>query len=241
MARHRDKKWEEISKGTTDIGRLIYAYEIRNKTLNRSPKTTAWYSNNLRLFKDFLVANGYSLAIGDIGIQEVREYIVYLQQRKRFQGHPLTPVKDQKLSPQTIRAHVETLKAFFTWLYTERYTQDNRLEKLEFPKVPKKYVDVLSEEEKQKILASIDQNSEFGARNLAVVIMLLDTGLRLAELINLRLGDTHIEQGYVRVMGKGARNKSRSKLVAFLKVSSISMWCGDSLKSASLGNTENIS
>ena len=147
---------------------MIHAFEIRNRTLNRSPKTTAWYSNNLRLFKDFLVANGYSLAIGDIGIQKVREYIVYLQQRKRFQGHPLTPVRDQQLSPQTIRSHVETLKAFFTWLHVEGYTRDNRLEKLAFPKVPKKYVDVLSEEGKRVARLQEWLLASISVRNIAV-------------------------------------------------------------------------
>jgi integrase/recombinase XerC/integrase/recombinase XerD len=195
------------SRDKTDIVTLIHAFEVANKVLNKSPKTTAWYSNNLRLFKDFLQGGGYSLSIGDIGMQEVRDYVLYLKEKRRYSGHRLTPTRPEGLSPCTIRAHVETLKAFSSWLFEEGYTDSNKLERLKFPKVPRKYVEVLSAEEIRKIVSSIDTANPVGARNVAVVIILLDTGIRLAELVNLKCGDVHIEQGYLKVMGKGSRER----------------------------------
>jgi len=201
------KRWQHVPKDQTTLDQLIWAFEVRNRTLNRSPKTTSWDSNNLRLFKNFLEAHGYSLAIGDIGIQVVREYIMHLQTKNKYDNHPLTPVREERLTPCTIRDHVETIKALFTWLSEEGYTETNKLEMLKYPKVPKKYVEVLSDEEIRKVLSIIDQDSPAGARNAAIMVTFLDTGLRVAELVNLKMGDARIEQGYLKVMGKGSRER----------------------------------
>lgn len=207
MAASHTGNQDSMPRGTIGLGELIHAFEITNRTLNRSPKTTAWHSSNLRLFKDFLAARGSSLAISDIGIQEAREYILYLQERKRYVGHPLTPTRDERLSPRTVRAHVESLKAFFSWLFAEGYTESNKLKRLRFPAVPRRYVEVLNAEEIGRILASIDQSNPMGLHNMPVVVTLLDTGLRLAELVSLKFADARVEQGYLKVMGKGSRER----------------------------------
>ena len=207
MATRQTTGHESTSRGKADLGRLIHAFEVTNRTLNKSPKTTAWYSNNLRLFKDYLLARGHSLAIDDIGLDEVREYVLYLQERKKYQGHPLTPTRDERVSPRTVQAHVQTLKVFFAWLFNEGYTKSNKLERLGCPKVPKKYVDVLSEEEIHRIFSCLRQDDDAGTRNMAIIATLLDTGLRLAELVNLKEADAHVEEGYLKVMGKGSRER----------------------------------
>lgn len=201
------RKYGSTPRGRVDLGGLIHAFEVTNRTLNKSPKTTAWYSNNLRLFKDFLMRHGYSLTIDDIGLEEAREYVLYLQERKKFEGHPLTPARDERLSPRTVQAHVETLKAFSAWLFEEGYTESNQLARLGCPKVPKRYVDVLSEDEVRRILSCINTEGVVGMRNAAMVTTLLDTGLRLAEMVSLKKADAHIEQGYLKVMGKGSRER----------------------------------
>lgn len=123
----------------------------------------AWYSNNLRLFVDFLKMIGHSVQLGDVGLPEVRHFVIYLQSKNKYDGHPLNPTQDRKLSPQTIRAHVETLKAFFSWLHQEEYTCTNKLEKLEFPKVPHKLVEILTEEEVKKDLSCTNLRQRWDA------------------------------------------------------------------------------
>lgn len=159
------------------------------------------------MFRQFLEDNGYPLELGKVSLQEAREFILYLQNRCRYEGHPITPAKPEKLSPQTIRGHVETLKAFFSWLYEEEYTEYNKLEKLEPPKVPRKFAEVLSDEEIKRVLSTLDQSNGLGTRNAAIIMTLLDTGLRCAELANLTIDDSHIEQGYLKVMGKGSKER----------------------------------
>ena len=207
MADKLGKRWQHVARDQTTLDQLIRAFELRNRTLNRSPKTTAWYSNNLRLFRGFLESQGYSLAIGDIGIQVVREYIVHLQTRNKYDGHPFTPAREERLAPCTIRDHVETIKALFTWLSEEGYTEANKLEMLRYPKVPRRYVEVLSDEEIRRVLSIMDQDSPAGARNTAIVLTFLDSGIRVAEMVNLKMGDARIDQGYLKVMGKGSKER----------------------------------
>ena len=207
MAARQTRRHAPKSEAKLDLVRLIHAFEVTNRAANKSPKTTAWYSSNLGLFKDFLIARGHSLAIDDVGLEEAREYVLYLQERKRFEGHPLTPARDQKLSPLTVQAHVRTLKAFYAWLFDEGYTKSNKLERLSRPKVPKRYVDVLREDEIRRILSCIRQDDAIGTRDMAMVVTLLDTGLRLAELVNLKRADARIEEGQLKVMGKGSRER----------------------------------
>ncbi len=203
----RNPRWDEVPRQNTTIDRLIKTFEIRNRTLNRSPKTVSWYSSNLGMFHRFLQARGYPLELERITINEVREFIVHLQNRNKYEEHPLTPTKAERLSPQTVRGYVQSLKAFFSWLYKEGYADYDRLEKLEFPKVPRKFVEVLNDQEVRQILSKLNLNTALGTRNAAIVTTLLDTGLRCAEMAGLTLGDSHIEEGYLKVMGKGAKER----------------------------------
>ncbi len=138
----------------------------------------------------------------------------------------MTPARDERLSPQTIRAHVETLKAFFSWLHQEGYVDDNPLEHVAFPKVPQKLKEILSKEEVERLLSGCDRRNPVRCRNSTILMLLLDTGLRCAELTSCKLGDVHIDRGYLKVMGKGARERMvpigvtvRKALVEYLRAS----------------------
>ncbi len=114
---------------------------------------------------------------------------------------------DEFLSAKTVQCHVRTLKAFFSWLHREGYTDENKLQKLKLPKALKRIIEPLSNEEISRILAATNTRAPAAVRDYAVVVTLLDTGLRASELMNLKLQDAHVEQRYLKVMGKG--NKER--------------------------------
>lgn len=92
------------------------------------------------LFSLLWVKEGDSLELGDVGLLEVRRYIVFLQGNNKYDGHQLKPTQKRKLSRHSIRAHVENLKASFTWLYEEEYTSKSKLEELEFPELSLPYL-----------------------------------------------------------------------------------------------------
>ncbi|MDI6815330.1 MAG: tyrosine-type recombinase/integrase, partial [Dehalococcoidales bacterium] len=141
------------------------------------------------------------------GDPEVREFILYLQERKRWQENPYVLNHQGKLQPISIQTYIRALRAFFNWLYKEGYTEENRLAKLKPPKAPTKVVEILTQEEINRVLGSIESNTASGARNYAILILLLDTGLRCSEMRNMQLQDVNIEGGYLKVMGKGGKER----------------------------------
>ena len=110
-------------------------------------------------------------------------------------------------APISIQNYVRGLRAFFAWLHREGYTEVHLLADLKPPRVPQKLTDILTEDEIRRILACFDPDTSTGCRERAIVVLLLDSGLRLSELTNLSLADTHIEQGYLKVMGKGSKER----------------------------------
>jgi len=189
------------------IETLVEGFELRNRSLNRSNATTRWHTDNLRDFIGFLRSKKYSLQIHEMTPKVIRAYIIHLQSKRRYDGHPLTPTQEQKLSPQTVRARVATLKAFFAWLQRDGYTERNVMKNIESPQVPKRLITILSREEVQRVLSAVNSRTSLGCRDLAIMMSLLDTGIRCAELTGLKLGDVHIGRGYLKVMGKGSRER----------------------------------
>ena len=99
------------------------------------------------------------------------------------------------------------MKAFSSWLLKEGYTSNNTLTSIRLPKAPIKIVDTLSPDEIEALIDTQNPLTSFGSRNIAILVTLLDTGLRCSELSNLLFENTHIEEGYLKVIGKGAKER----------------------------------
>ncbi len=202
MSTHADAK-----EKTYKLNALIEYYEVCNKAEGKSPRTIDWYSANLTKFLGYLTSRHLPDSIGSIDTKLLREYILYLQKKGRFTDHPYTPEKPDPLSTATIHAHVRTLRAFFSWLAREGLIQTNATRDLKPPKVLRKVVSTLSDEEILSILKTFNLRNPSDARNQTVFMLLLDTGLRIGELIGLKMVDIHMNEGYLKVLGKG--NKER--------------------------------
>ena len=189
------------------LSEYIEYYEICNQAEGKSPKTISWYTSNLRRFQNYLKSRHLSDSLDNIDIKLLRAYVIYLFKRKRFDGHPYTPMQDGLLSSASVHAHVRTLRAFFNWLVMEGLIKNNPAQELKLPKVSKKVISVLSDQEIETILNTLSLTNSSEARNRTVFMVLLDSGLRIGELVNLHMGDTHIDEGFLKVMGKGKKER----------------------------------
>ena len=102
---------------------------------------------------------------------------------------------------------ISSLKSFFGYLQLEEFREDNPASMLESPKIGLKLPDVLSETEIDQMIEVIDLSKSEGQRNRAIIEMLYGCGLRVSELTNLKISDLFFDEGFVRVIGKG--NKQR--------------------------------
>ena len=102
---------------------------------------------------------------------------------------------------------ISSLKCFFKYLMLENYREDYPMEYMDTPKFGMRLPDTLSVEEIDRLIAGIDLSTDEGHRNRAIIETLYGCGLRVSELVSLRLSDLFFEEGFVRVSGKG--NKQR--------------------------------
>ena len=194
-------------RGNHDIQELIKRYELAKRAEGKSPKTIKGYRELLLSFCQYINERIGGTAISGFTVDIVREYIIYLQTRPKFQGHPFTPARGNGLSVESVRDHVRTLKAFSTWLYIEEYTKENVLKNLKLPKPEETIIEPLSEDETIIILDSIDQKTAVGRRNHTMALLMLDTGLRAGGVAGAELENFKPTEGYLKVKGKG--NKER--------------------------------
>ena len=207
LARARNRRWQELEKNNISLDRLAKHFEACNRVEGKSTRTVEWYSRVLGYFGDYLDEQGHSTELGDLDLEVVRGFVLYLQTRRKWSKHPYIPCRDGHLAAISVQNYVRGLRAFFSWLYREGYTEENLLAELRPPKAPQKITDVLTDEEVTRIMSCLDSDTASGSRDLAMVITLLDCGLRLSEFTSLHLADTHIDQACLKVMGKGAKER----------------------------------
>jgi integrase/recombinase XerD len=102
---------------------------------------------------------------------------------------------------------ISGLKSFFNYLVFEDYRKDNPMELIEAPKIGRKLPDTLALEDIEKLIAAIDLSKAEGHRNKAIIETLYGCGLRVSELVNLKLSDLFFDEGFIRVTGKGDKQR----------------------------------
>ncbi|MDI1256753.1 MAG: site-specific tyrosine recombinase XerD [Flavobacterium sp.] len=114
----------------------------------------------------------------------------------------------KEVNPRSQARIISGLKSFFSYLIFEDYRNDNPLELIETPKTGRKLPDTLSVADIDAIIGAIDfENSEEAERNRAMLETLYGCGLRVSELVELKISDLFFEEGFIKVTGKG--NKQR--------------------------------
>jgi len=187
------RNWLNINMKGLDLAKLITHFAQSNKAEGKSPKTVSWYSDMLLDFVNYLKRVEKCTTLAEFGVRNVREFIIHEQVRG--------------MSPYTVQAKVRALKAFSSWLFKEGYMPDNTLTSIKLPKAPIKIVDTLTPDEIEALIDTQNPLTFLGSRNIAILVTLLDTGLRCSELSNLLFENTHIEEGYLKVMGKGSKER----------------------------------
>jgi integrase/recombinase XerC/integrase/recombinase XerD len=176
-----------------ELTKLISHFALNNRSEGKSPRTESWYTEMLSDYTRWLRLTGMRETLSGLDVTSAREFILYQQ--------------GKGLSPYTIQGHVRALKAFSSWLFAEGYTPDSVLAGLKLPKVPTMMIEPLTQAEIEKLLSMQNPLTAIGCRNIAILVVLLNTGLRVSELTGLRLEDAHIDEGYFKVMGKGAKQR----------------------------------
>ncbi|MBC1418567.1 site-specific tyrosine recombinase XerD [Listeria fleischmannii] len=158
-----------------------------------SLNTLAAYKRDLLYF-----ANSYKKTTDDAHFENVkREDIVTFINEARSEGK----------SPRTIARYIASLRSFFHFLLHDGQIKGDPMIQIETPKQAKSLPKVLSLDEVEKLLDAPDANTPLGLRDQAMLEVLYATGLRVTELVQLKMDDLHLHMGFIQTIGKG--NKER--------------------------------
>jgi integrase/recombinase XerD len=139
--------------------------------------------------------------------------IEFLGDRLLTELHPglirqyLAHLHERGFTPASLGMHYRVLHAFFNWLKREGLISASPMDGISPIRQPKQYPFVLEESQVRALLAACDKSTVHGARNYAMLLLFLDCGLRLHELISLRLSDVSLARRSLKVHGKGARDR----------------------------------
>lgn len=185
--------WTDIDMAEINLDKLVQHFCQCMKAEGKSPATIRWYPEMIKSFVSFLLAVDREPILGEFTLENARDFIIHEQERQ--------------VSPFTVQARARSLKGFSSWLFGEGYQVENVFAFLKIPKAPIKLIEPLTTKEIDSLLSVQNPLTAIGSRNLAILITLLGTGIRESELSNLRYGDSHIEEGYIKVMGKGSKER----------------------------------
>jgi integrase/recombinase XerD len=175
---------------------LVYLQFERRLSLN----TVNSYSYDLIKYADFLT-DKYNLKVPNrIKTKFIKEFIKEIQSKPQKRSD--NPVKIKSISRQ-----ISSIKGFHQFLIYEGITDKNPAEKITSPKIPKYHPQFLSVNEIKRIFDAIDYNKKFALRDLAIVKILYASGLRVSELLDLKLSDILWDDDFIRVIGKGEKER----------------------------------
>jgi len=158
-----------------------------------SENTVHAYMHDVDMLFRFLEEEVESKSIAKIDLADLKEFLAFINK--------------MELGAHTQSRVISGIKAFFKYLLIEQVVENDQTELLESPRLGRKLPDFLSVEEIDQLINSIDLSQAEGERNKAILETLYGCGLRVSELINLKISDLHFKEGIISVTGKG--NKQR--------------------------------
>jgi site-specific recombinase XerD len=175
---------------------LLESWRRHLRAQRISPATISTYSTAVRQLIAFLERQGMPTSPAAVRREHVEAFITDILERWK---------------PTTAHNRYRGCHAFFRWLLEEGEIRDNPMERMKPPRLPEEPPPVLRAAELRALLAACEKDKTFaGRRDEAVLRVFMDTGMRRGELLGLGLADVDLEQGLLRVTGKG----SRTRLVA---------------------------
>ena len=164
-----------MNSNVLELKTLVDGFRLSCLTEGKSAKTVEWYVAFLNRFRQFLEARQFSTDLREIGKDHIRESIRFLQTEARNTRNGMP------LSGATVQGYVRTLKAFFSWAAREEYITHAQIGRIPVPKAQSKIINTFSPEQVRQMLNLCQMSKGNGQRNLAILLLLLDTGVRVSS------------------------------------------------------------
>jgi len=201
----------------------IHNFEIFLKLeKSLSPNSVSAYIHDIHMLTQYLDSAHIKKEPAKIELSDLQKFVQW--------------ISELGVTPRTQARVISGIKAFFIYLMIEEVIEVNPTTLLETPKIGKKLPVVLSVEEIDRLLAAIDLSKPEGQRNKAMLETLYSCGLRVSELINLKISNVYPDLGFIRVVGKG--NKERLIPISHKALKEINLYYQDRCRLPNIENSD---
>ena len=176
--------WDDAKKGYENYLKLEKSLSINSISA---------YINDINKLIDFLDKSDKNISPLNVKLENLKSFVAWLNERD--------------VSPRTQARTISGIKSFYKYLLIEGIISSDPTALLESPKIGRKLPDILSMEEIDKLIESIDLGKSEGQRNKAMLETLYSCGLRVSELVNLKITNLFFEQGFIKVEGKAGKER----------------------------------
>jgi site-specific recombinase XerD len=176
-----------------EIGTLARSFARALRASNRAPRTLETYQAAIDQFEAFLVEHGMPTQVTSIAREHVEAFIEHLLATR---------------SPSTASNRFRALQQFFKFLVEEGELADSPMRRMKSPQIPDHPVDVLSEDQLRRLLATCAGTTFEDRRDNAIIRLLADTGMRRGELLGMSVENLDLEEDVAFVVGKGRRPRA---------------------------------
>jgi integrase/recombinase XerD len=185
------------------LAEVVEQYMIDCENRGCSAGTLGLYRRGLGLMAQWLGRSGI-VDLELVTLALLRQFLNFLLNSDSDERFPNATIQG-KLAPSTAGTYVSVVKAFFQWCFDEELLETDPAARLSRPKTPQKVTPAFTPEHIEKMLAACDTETRTGLRDYVMLLVLLDTGMRVSELCGLRLSDVYPR--YVKVVGKGQKER----------------------------------
>lgn len=177
--------------GSLSVVQALEDFKLHQRTSRNSPRTLEYYDFCLSRFRDWLSGQGI-FRVEEVDSNMLRRFTLELEQR---------------MKPSSVHAIMRGVRALFKFLEREELIASNPMQKVRMPKQDRTILPAFTPDEVKALEKATDGKEPVHIRNRALVFLLLDSGLRLAECASLRVGDIDPQTGVLKVMGKGRKER----------------------------------
>lgn len=176
--------WLESKKGYETFLRV-------EKSL--SPNSVSAYVNDINKLITFIEEHYPNLTPATVKLAQLRKFVEWMNQKG--------------ISPRTQARTISGIKSFYKFLLIEEAVENDPTTLVESPRIGRKLPEILTDDEINSLIEAIDETKAEGLRNKAILETLYSCGLRVSELVDLKLSNLHFEQEFLRIAGKGERER----------------------------------
>ena len=173
-----------------------------------APRTISDYLKNQKYLMNFLEGMTRSSSNRVVDIHLLRSYLNHM-------------LHDMQYKPSTVNVRIRTLKTYLKWLYREKYINDDLSIRLKLVKVPMDTVYPLNDSQVKKMLSAPDTSSYSGYRDFCIMILILDTGIRINECINVKVSDINLPSRILNVRAETSKVRAFRQLPLSPKCASL--------------------